>query len=68
MKQKEEMQMRCPDCGSIMEILKSDCYIEEFDREEVIAHFYGYCGECKKTFAWDRFFAFDGDSEPERVD
>ena len=51
-----------------MEILKSDCYIEEFDREQVIAHFYGCCGECKKIFAWDRFFVFDGDSEPERVD
>lgn len=60
--------MRCPNCGSVMEILTSDCYVEEFSLEEVLAYFYGYCGECKKTFTWNRYFVFSEDCEPEEID
>ena len=60
--------MRCPNCGSVMEILTSDCYVEEFSQEEVLAYFYGYCGECKKTFTWNRYFVFGEDCDPEEVD
>lgn len=59
--------MDCPDCGSILEILESDCCIEKFDQEKVLAYFYGYCEECKKVFIWDRIFVFDEDSNLEEV-